>query len=82
MIPWPNIKEIGSIVDGNDQGRKNKVKYSINIKYWLLITTPLMDHFEKKEQDYTKWDENIWLSVEKAISQFQHKVTESMLKIG
>lgn len=41
-----------------------------------------MDHFENKEQDYTKWDESIWLSVEKAISQFQHKVTESMLKIG
>lgn len=41
-----------------------------------------MDNFEKKQQDYSKWDENIWLSVEKEISQFQRKVTESMLKIG
>ena len=29
-----------------------------------------MDHYEKKEQDFAKWDENIWLSVEKEISQF------------
>lgn len=41
-----------------------------------------MDHYEKKEQDFAKWDENIWLSVEKEISQFQKKVTDSMLKIG
>lgn len=41
-----------------------------------------MDNFEKKQQDYSKWDESIWLSVEKEISQFQRKVTESMLKIG
>jgi hypothetical protein len=41
-----------------------------------------MDHFEKKEQDYTKWDENIWLSVEKEISQFQSKVTDCMLGLG
>lgn len=41
-----------------------------------------MDHFEKKEQDYTKWDESIWLSVEKEISSFQAKVTDCMLGLG
>lgn len=41
-----------------------------------------MDHFQTKEQNYTKWDDNIWHSVEKEISQFQKKVTDAMLKIG
>ena len=41
-----------------------------------------MDHFEKKEQNYTKWNESIWLSVEKEISNFQSKVTNCMLALG
>lgn len=41
-----------------------------------------MDHYQKKEQNYTKWNEEIWLSVEKEISNFQLKVTDCMLALG
>lgn len=41
-----------------------------------------MDHYQKKEQNYVKWNEEIWLSVEKEISQFQMKVTDCMLALG
>lgn len=40
-----------------------KVKILKYLEY--LIIDQFMDHNEKKEQDYTKWDETIWLSVEK-----------------
>ena len=41
-----------------------------------------MDHYQKKEQDYAKWDASIWLSVEKEISAFQNKVMSCMLGLG
>ena len=55
---------------------------NIKILFFLIFAKEYMDHFEKKEQNYTKWNESIWLSVEKEISNFQSKVTNCMLALG
>ena len=41
-----------------------------------------MAHYQQKEENYSKWDDSIWNSIEKEISLFQKKVTDSMLMLG
>ena len=41
-----------------------------------------MTHFQQKEENYSKWDDSIWNSVEKEITLFQKKVTDCMLMLG
>ncbi len=41
-----------------------------------------MSYHQQKEENYAKWQDTIWNSVEKEISLFQKKVTDCMLMLG
>lgn len=41
-----------------------------------------MSYHQQKEENYAKWQDTIWNSVEKEISLFQKKVTDCMLLLG